>query len=132
MALKNMSLAVATINQGGGTPIVFSDDGVTIPNGLHLVVPADENYAERRQLTVKYRPPTVDAKTGVYGKDKKTMTFVKPMTLPSGQIVFNTIRLEREVHPTLPALDAADLNKIGAQLLEQADNLNFWSAGSLS
>lgn len=133
MGLKNMSLlSGATIAPSGGTALVFTDNGVTIQNGVQLVVPADTDYSVRRMATAKYRPPVVDVKTGVYGKDKKSISFVKPILLASGQVVFNTIRIEREVHPSLSAADCLDLNKIGAQLLFDADTDGFWATGSLT
>jgi len=133
MGLKTMSLlAGATIAASGGTALGFTDDGVTIANGLHLVVPADADYQTRRQVTVKYRQPTLDAKTGVYGKDKKSISLALPIVLPSGAVVFNTIRIEREIHPSLSAAEALELNKLGAQLLTDSDVENFWAAGSLS
>lgn len=133
MGLKNMSLlASSTISATGGTALVFAEDGVTIQNGLHLMVPADADYQTRRQVTVKYRQPTLDAKTATYSKDKKSMSLSKPQVLADGRVVFNTIRIEREVHPTLPAADALELNKLGAQLLSDADSVDFWANGSLS
>jgi len=133
MGLKTMSLlAGATIAASGGTALGFTDDGVTIANGLHLVVPADADYQTRRQVTVKYRQPTLDAKTGVYVKDKKSISLALPIVLTSGAVVFNTIRIEREIHPSLSAAEALELNKLGAQLLTDSDVENFWAAGSLS
>lgn len=133
MGLKNMSLlAGATVSASGGTALVFSDDGVTIQNGVHLVVPADTDYQTRRNVTAKYKPPTLDASTGVYSKDKKSICLAKPIVLSNGKVVFNTIRVEREVHPTLSAAEALELNKLGAQLLSDSDLDAFWSAGSLS
>lgn len=134
MALKNMSLQAgsATISVAGGTPLVFADDGVTIPNGVHLVVPADADYQTRRQMTVKYRPPTIDARSGVYGKDKKSISFTLPQVLPTGQVVFNTWRIERELHPSLAAATAEELNKVASQLFTDSDVSQFWATGSLS
>lgn len=133
MGLKTMSLlAGATVAASGGSAQVFADDGVTINNGLHLIVPADTDYQTRRQATVKYRQPTLDPKTGSYGKDKKSISYTKPTVLSDGRVVFNTIRIEREVHPTLSAADADELNKIAAQLLTDSDAASFWATGSLS
>jgi hypothetical protein len=133
MGLKNMSLLSATtVSSSGGTALVFSDDGVTIPNGLHLIVPADTDYQTRRQVTVKYRQPTLDAKTGVYGKDKKSICLAQPILLADGKVVFNTIRIEREVHPSVSAASCVEMNKIGAQLLSDTDLDAFWATGSLS
>lgn len=133
MGLKSMSLlAGASVAASGGSALVFADDGVTIQNGVHLIVPADTDYQTRRQVTAKVRQPTLDARTGVYGKDKKSISLSLPTVLADGRVVFNTIRLEREVHPSLPAADAEELNKLGAQMLTDADVLAFWATGSLS
>lgn len=133
MGLKTMSLlASATVAASGGTALVFAEDGMTITNGVHLMVPADADYQTRRQVTVKTRPPTLNPATGVYGKDKKSISLALPIVLASGQVVFNTIRIEREVHPSLSAASALELNKLGAQLLVDDDVLNFWANGSLS
>lgn len=133
MSLKNMTLLnAATIAASGGTAINLADDGVTVQNGVHLIVTEDTDFQTRRQVTVKNRPPTLDAKTSEYGKDKKSISFAQPVILTSGKVVFNTIRLEREIHPSTSAADAAILNGIGAQLLTDADTVNFWTTGSLS
>lgn len=133
MGLKNMSLlANATVAASGGTALVFADDGITIQNGTHLVVPADADYQTRRQVTVKYRPPTLDARTNTYGKDKKSICLSLPIVLADGRVVFNTIRLEREVHPSVTAENAAELCALGAQLLTDADVVAFWATGSLT
>lgn len=133
MGLKTMSLlAGGAVSVTGGVAQVFADDGQTIANGLHLIVPADADYQTRRQATAKFRPPTLDAKTGSYGKDKKSISYAVPQILTDGRVVFNTIRIEREVHPSLPAATAAELNVIGAQLLMDSDVTAFWATGSLS
>jgi hypothetical protein len=133
MGLKTMSLlSAATVTPSGGTALVFADDGVTIQNGLHLTVPADADYQTRRQVTAKYKQPTLDTKTGEYSKDKKSLCLAKPILLSSGRVVFNTIRLEREVHPSLSAAEALELNTLGAQMLIDADVANFWAVGSMS
>jgi hypothetical protein len=133
MGLKTMTLlAGATVAATGGTALAFADDGVSIQNGVHLIVPADADYQTRRQLTAKYRQPSLDVKTGVYGKDKKSISLALPVVLADGKVVFNTIRLEREVHPSMSAADVLELNKLGAQLLTDDDVLAFWATGSLS
>lgn len=132
MGLKTMSLLTgATVSSAGGTALAFAEDGVSIQNGVHLIVPSDTDYQTRRQVTAKYRPPTLDVKTGAYGKDKKTISLVKPV-LVDGKVYFCTLRLEREVHPSLSAADATDLLILGAQLLTDADVAGFWATGALS
>lgn len=132
MGLRTMSLlASATVTASGGTALAFLDDGVSISNGIHLVVPADADYQTRRQVTAKVKQPTLDTKTGVYGKDKKTISLTLPQVLPDGKVIFNVIRVEREVHPSLSAASALELNKLGAQLLVDTDCADFWAAGTL-
>lgn len=134
MGLKNMSVqaGAVTVSATGGSAVVFADDGVTIQNGVHLVVPADADYQTRRSLTAKYRPPTIDPKTGAYSKDKKSVCLTHPQVLINGSVVFNTIRIEREIHPGTSQADRDNLNIIGAQLLVDSDMGAFWATGSLS
>lgn len=133
MGLKSMSLlASATVAASGGSALVFADDGVTIQNGVHLIVPADTDYQTRRSVTAKVKQPTIDVRTNAYGKDKKSISLTLPQVLADGRVVFNVIRIEREVHPSLSAANAEELNKLAAQLLTDADTANFWATGSLS
>lgn len=132
MGLKTMSLlASATVSATGGSALAFASDGVSIPNGTHLIVTADTDYQTRRQVTAKYRPPTLDTKTGVYGKDKKSLTLVKPLVLSNGTVVFNTLRIEREMHPSVVDADCVELNKLGAQMLFDSDTTAFWATGAV-
>lgn len=133
MALKNMSLlAGATITASGGSAQAFTDDGLQIPNGVHLIVPADTDFVTRRQATAKYRAPAYDAKALAWSKDKKSISYTKPIILASGAISFCVLRIERECHPEMAAADAVEMNKIGAQLLTDPDLDNYWANGSLS
>jgi hypothetical protein len=68
----------------------------------------------------------------VYGKDKKSMTLALPIVLSDGRVIFNTIRIEREMHPSVSAATALEMNKLGAQLLSDSDTDAFWATGSLS
>lgn len=132
MGLKNMSINVGgTLANTGGTAVVFADDGVTVPNGVHLVVPGDTSYATRRTATAKYRPPVLD-KDGVYSRDKKYISVTWPMTLASGKVVNNVGRVEVEVHPEFSAANAVDMRKLLAQALFDSDTDNFWTAGSMA
>lgn len=132
MGIKTMSLlSGATLSATGGTALAFTDDGVAINGGVHLVVPATADYRVRESATVKYRAPVLQA-DGTYLRDKKSISFNVPQILANGKIVNNVIRVEREVHPELSAANATALNKIAAQLLFDTDLDNFWAAGSLS
>lgn len=121
----------ATMAPTGGTDLVFAPDGISIQNGVHLTVPATAAYKDRQTATVKYRAPSLGS-DGAYTKDKKSVSYSVPYTLASGKVVYNTIRIEREVHPEFSAAGALDLNVVGAQFLSDSEAATFWSAGSLS
>jgi hypothetical protein len=130
VGLKNMSLLTgATVAASAGTAIVFADTGTTIPNGVHLVVPATADYRVRQSSTWKFRAPRISS-DGTYSRDSKSVSYNVPLILATGVIVNNVIRVEREVHPELSAAAALDLNKMLAQMLFDTDADNFWTAGS--
>lgn len=132
MGLKNMSINTGgTLANTGGTAVVFADDGVTIPNGVHLVAPATADFRVRENATFRYRPPVLQA-DGTYSRSKLTASVTKPKILASGKVVNNTFRIEGEIHPESSATEALDIRKLAAQLLFDADTDNFWNAGSLS
>ena len=131
MAIKTMTVkSGATLAPTGGTDLVFAPDGITIQNGVHLTVPAVSSYAARPNMTVKYKQPTLGP-DAVWSKDKKSISYAVPYTLASGAISYQTIRIEREVHPEFPAASALDLNIVGAQILFDSEAANYWSSGSL-
>lgn len=133
MGLKDLTLAQdATIAVTDGTPVEFQDDGITIANGVHLVCTTDVAYTTRRQITAKVRQPSVDVKTGLYSKDKKSLSMAFPMLLTGNKPVFNTFRIERELHPECSPEEAATINNLAAQLIVDANMANFWGVGSLS
>lgn len=132
MGIKNLTIvAGGSIAVTGGTAKVFADDGVTVPNGVHLTVPATADFRVRESATFKYRPPSL-LSTGEYTRDKKSVSYTEPQLLANGKIVNNVIRIERELHPELTAANVVEFNKRASQLLIDTDTDNFWAAGSLS
>jgi len=132
MALKNATILTgATLAASAGSAFVFADDGVTIPNGLHLVVPATADYRVRENMTVRYRPAAVQPDQ-TYSKDKKSLSISFPVILASGKVVINVVRIEREVHPETAAATATNYNKLAAQCLFDTDFDGFWANGSLT
>jgi len=131
MGIQSLAVSTgATLSASGGTTLTFSPDGTTIQNGVRLIVPADTTYTTRRNAVFKYSAPVINPVDGSYKKDKKSVSYTQPLVLANGKVVFNTIRIEREVHPELSAAAALDLAIVGAQLLFDSDVTNFWSVGS--
>lgn len=132
MGLRNMVIKTgATLGVTGGTDMTFVDDGVTVPNGLHIAVPATADYRIRENATYRYTPPTLQ-KDGTYLRDSKSVSYTVPMILASGKVVNNTVRIERVAHPEMSAANQKKLLEDALQLAFDSDTANFWSAGSLS
>lgn len=131
--LKNMKLSVdGTLGVTGGTTTLdFIDNGISIANGVQLIN-ADGAFDERFTVTAKVKGATLNPQTGQYGKDKKSISITRPVELADGRIVFNTIRIERELHPSTDANSALAFNKYAAQCLFDTDTEMFWLVGSLS
>lgn len=133
MALKTMSLLQgATVAASGGTALAFADDGAVVPNGLHVIVPADTDFRTRRNVTFKNRASRYDPNSGSYAKGKRSASYQVPTVLDNGTTVFNMVRIEVEVHPEVEAAQIDGLRTIGAQLLVDSDTDSFWTTGSLS
>jgi hypothetical protein len=132
MGLKNMSITTGgTIAVTGGTAKVFADDGVTIPNGVHLTVPATTDFRLRESATFRYTPPKLQA-DGTYLRGAYTASLTVPKALASGKYVNNVIRITADIHPESTAAEQVDIRKLAAQLLADSDTDGFWTAGSLS
>lgn len=132
MGLKNMSINIGgSLANTGGTAKSFSEDGVTVPNGVHVSVAGTTDFRVREHATFRYFPPTLMA-DGTYTRAKNTASITVPKALASGKYVNNVVRIEVDVHPESTSTEAADLRKLAAQLLFDTDTDNFWIAGSLA
>lgn len=134
MTLKNLSISkgATSVAPSGGTALAFVDDGVTIPNGVHLVAPSTANAAVRENITFRMKPASLVSSTGEFTKNVRSCSLTIPVLLASGKVVNNTLRVERQTHPETTAANEIDMNRIGAQLLVDADTENFWAFGSTS
>lgn len=132
MGLKNMSINIGgSVANTGGTAKVFADDGVTVPNGVHVSVPATADFRVREHATFRYNPPVLQA-DGTYSRQSNRASLTVPKALASGKYANNTVRIEMDIHPESTATEYADLRKLAAQLLADSDTDNFWTSGSLS
>jgi hypothetical protein len=132
MGLKNMSINIGgTLANTGGTAKVFADDGVTVPNGVHVSVPGTADFRVREHATFRYTPPSLQS-DGTYSRQQNNVSLTVPKLLSSGKYVNNTIRIAFDVHPESTATEALDLRKLAAQMLFDSDTDNFWTAGSLT
>lgn len=136
MSIENIDIKLGgdTVVTATGSSASFARDGVPVASGIHFVN-IGQVFPNQTQLTIKSRPPILDTKTGTYGKVKKSISLARPFSLPSGQVVFNTIRFEVEVHPLMDSyLDPGasdDLIDQMVQLIASPALSAFRSNGSL-
>jgi len=134
MGLNNLSVAtVGTTLTVGTNPIDFVSDGAAVPGGLHLIsTEMSDSGLPMWAMTVRNRPAVMDPKTGVFGKAKRSISVATPSVLTGGRVVFNTIRIEQEVHPLCSNSMASALREIAAQMAFVAGPAeNFWRYGGL-
>jgi hypothetical protein len=115
----------------GGTAMTLSSDGVEVKNGVHVADMGEADFTLRTNCTFRTRNPVRDSNGG-YTKAKRYSTIVVPFELDDGEIVFNLVRIEIEVHPKTPVADQTNLHMLGAQVFTDSDLANFRLNGSLA
>lgn len=133
MALQNgiVKTGATAMTPTGGSDLTLTPTSQTVANGIQVANAAATDFRVRQNAVFKVKNPTLNG-AGVYSKDKKSVVYVAPKILADGSVVFNLIRIEREVHPESTAAEALDLCMVGAQLLGDTDYTAFWSAGSVA
>lgn len=130
MSIRNFTLkdGASSITVVGGTDQTFQEDGVEVTMGIHVSDINEPNFSVRENVTLKSRPPALQ---GVdWTKEKRSITHVKPMITDSGKTVFNLVRIELEIHPSISAADRTDLLLKASQYPVDADFTSFWATGS--
>lgn len=125
--MKNATGATIT----GGTAMALSSDGQEVKNGVHVADMGDDNFITRANVTFKTRNPARQS-DGSYSKAKRFVTVVVPKQLTSGDIAFNLVRIEMEVHPETSASEQTNLQMLGAQVFTDSDLTAFLRNGSLA
>lgn len=121
----------ATISKTGGSAKTFAPDGMTIPNGLHIVVPATSDFRVREHATLKYQAPVLDS-SGGYSRGVRRISFTIPRLLASGKYVNDVFTIESKIHPETSTANELDHRKMAAQMMFDSDFDAFWATGSLA
>jgi hypothetical protein len=115
----------------GGTAMALSSDGQEVKNGVHVADMDETNFIVRTNLTLKTRNPQRQS-DGSYSKAKRFATIVVPKELASGEVVFNLVRIETEIHPESTSAEQTNLHMLGAQIFTDSDLTAFLTNGSLA
>jgi len=122
-------LQAGTATFAGGTSKTLTSDGMTVPNGIHVVDTSVTDFRTRPNATFKYKPPTIKADK-TYTKQKNSYSFVVPFIDAAGTTQFNLVRGEIEYHPETTAAALQILRSAGAQLFMDTDTDNFYVSGA--
>lgn len=115
----------------GGTDQTFTSNQKPVPNGIFLIDVGETDARVRSHITASVKDGVYTPNVGWTGSMHKVHLII-PQLLTSGEMFFNTWRLERKVHPELAAASAIGGNIAMAQLLANAGYANFWNFGNLS
>lgn len=121
-----------TLANTGGTAKVFANDGVSVPNGVHVSVPGTADFRVREHATFRYKAPALQP-DGTWSRGSYTASITVPKALSGTPTTWvnNVVRISVDLHPESTSTEGADLRKLAAQLLFDSDTDNFWTAGSL-
>lgn len=135
MGVQNATLLLngATATFSGGTSKTFTPDGTTVENGIRIIDASVTDFRVRPSITLKNRNPLLsNGPIPKWTKDKRSAVYQIPFVTASGEIAFNTLRLEREIHPETTSAAALDFNAVSAQICLDADFASFWATGSMA
>lgn len=132
MAINGLSIAKDStgITVTAGTATVFTDDGLDVKNGIHIVDSSVTSYTERPHATFKNKVPTLLA-NGQYGKGKRDINLTLPKTTAAGDIVFPVFRGTFEIHPEQTVAEITEFRRLVAQLIIDGELDDFYVYGSI-
>lgn len=135
MGIRSLTLNttgdLGTVSLGTGAASDFTEDSVTVANGVHLICTQDDPL-DRRQITFKSRPAALDPKNNVFTKSKNAVSIAKPVALADGKRSFATIRIELEAHPEAGAETINVLRNHALEVLTASGCEQFWLYGARS
>lgn len=113
-----------------GTDKVYSPDGQTVANGIHMADAATADFRVRPHVTFKNRNPQRQT-DGTYSKGKREVILTIPILKANGTIGFNTWRYSQEYDPEISAAVEKDGRFQMAQFLFDSEVETFNSSGAI-
>lgn len=119
-----------TTSTTGGTDQNFDRTNLPVNNGYEYADVSESDFFAREKIILAARQPQVQA-DGSYSKQKASLRFVLPITLASGDIAYNVVRVEVEYHPEASAANLSELREMGSQLAIGTQFDDIYTAGTL-
>lgn len=114
----------------GGTNAVYTDDGLDVKNGIHIVDSTATNFITRPHATFRNRPAT-RLSDGTYSKGKRDFNITTPIVLASTAISFPVFRGTMELHPEMSPAQILELKMMACQAIMDAELNEYYSYGSV-
>lgn len=132
MSINGVSLlkAATGIVVNGGTATVFTDDGLEVKNGIHVIDAANPSFQTRIHGTFKNKSPQIQP-DGTYSKGSRDLNFTTPILLASGRISFQVFRGSFEIHPEMTVAQILEMRLMACQCIMDAEFDAYYNAGSV-
>lgn len=114
----------------GGTDVTYTEAGVSVPGGINVANAAQVDFRIRENITFKNRNPTKQS-DGSFSKAKRSVVHLFPKLIASGEVVYNLVRTDFEIHPETTAAEIANMRFQAGQVNTSTETTNFITAGTL-
>ena len=134
MPINGLSIAdnATSLSVTGGTAQVFTPDGQSVTNGVHVHAAAIADFRVRPHVTFKNKNPQRKS-DGTFSYGTREMIVTTPyLDTTTGVVYYDTYTVTLRTHPVIPAANTKNARYKTAQMLFDADLENFHTAGDLS
>lgn len=134
MPINGLSIAdsATSIAATGGTAQVFTPDGVTVNNGIHVAAAAVTDFRVRPHISFVNKNPQRKA-DGSYTLGTRTQKYTEAyLDATTGIVHYVTTVIETRWSPVVPAATVKNARYKAAQLMFVAGLENFNASGDLS
>lgn len=118
------------ITVSDGTDTVWTDDGLDVKNGIHIVDSSSTDFITRPHGTFKNRPAQLQP-DGTWSKGKRDFNITMPIVLASGATSFPVFRGAMEFHPEMTAAQILELRMLACQAIMDAELDAYFTYGSV-
>jgi hypothetical protein len=122
-----------TTATSGGSNQVFNPIGKTVAFGKAFGDVAVTDLLSREEVMIKSRAASYNVNTGLWSKQKVSLTHTVPYYDDAGNQFFSLVRIEMEVSPEHLAHTSTlvdNLREKGAQLLVDSELDDTWNTGA--
>lgn len=113
-----------------GEAAVFTDDGLEVKNGIHVVDSTNSNFITRAHGTFKNKPAQLQS-DGSFSKGKRDFNITTPILLASGAVSFPVFRGNMELHPEMTAAQILELKMLACQAIMSSELNDYFTFGSV-